>query len=120
MNQKMTKPDVLEAVLLLASEFNIPTPSLKWNERTRNGVANPRKNSISLGHLAWRGVQDCMLHEFAHILAFQRHGKVKNHGKEFKTCLEEVIIAWLGDVRKYGWKTEYKYVVEHGRRRGAL
>ena len=107
---------------LLSAEFGIPVPRLIWSERVRNGRASWKDNAIQCGHLAWRGPVNSMLHEFAHILHFRRHGKPGNrhHGAQFVQALWDTAQAWLGDATKYDWSTEYVSVKAAGKRRGSL
>jgi len=59
---------------LLASEFGIAVPHLKWQGQQRRGTALIMGNEIRCGPNVWRGVENSVLHEFAHILAYRREG----------------------------------------------
>jgi len=54
---------------------------------------------------------DCLLHEFAHHLQYQRSG-VESHDLNFLAGLEEIVCFHYKDLAKYGWRHEYAYVDE--------
>lgn len=115
MRDSMTKEDALEMLATLAAWFNVSVPKLRWNERTRNGQYSYRLQTISCGHLAWRGVTNSLLHEFSHHLACIRGDK--GHGKGFKQALWDVVVAYFGNPQRYDWATEYVSVKAYGKRK---
>ena len=110
----MNEEEARETVKFLAGVFNIPTPSLRWSYRIKNGVA-PKCTSIVIGPKCWRGVEDTLLHEFAHVLDKALTGHV-HHSRSFWHILEAVVLAWYRNVKDYDWSTEYKRGRRHGRR----
>lgn len=116
--QPLTKQEAEDMLDILSSYFAIPRPKLIWRENVRNGRASWKDNAIMCGHLAWRGPVNSMLHEFAHILHFRRHGAPKkHHGAQFVQALWDTAQAWLGDATRYDWSTEYVSVKAAGKRK---
>jgi len=124
----MTKEDAQAMLDLLCGAFNIPQirqPLLRWHRGVvrgtyrasftwRKGLLTKR---ITLGPRCWRGVENSMLHEFAHFLEYYRHpvsGK-SHHGPAFIEELRNVTEAWHnGDSSRYDWSTEYRRVAAAG------
>ncbi len=126
-----TRKYALEALARLSAHFDITPPALRWSERSRKGHAYWVRNVVSLGWLAWRGLENSLLHEFAHILWFHRYGWMrqapvrllwpKTHGDEFKKTLLDVVVFWYdGDASQYAWDTEYPSVAKFGWQHGAV
>jgi len=116
----MDKEQIQEMIALLAAEFKIRKPSIVFT-RSSTGSYSPGLHRIKIGMKAWRGI-DLVLHEFAHALTDNRHGRIRRtsygktiwHGPEFARCLVSVIDAWHGDQTKYSWSTEYKSLKAYG------
>jgi hypothetical protein len=115
---RLLRPEAEEMLGILAAHFEVTVPTLRWTYRSKRGQACLNSWWISAGPLVWRGTTNCLLHEFAHLLAGKRALKaeklIKNHGPEFVATLREVAEAWHGDVSRYGWNTEYKTVMAAG------
>lgn len=113
----LTGQEARDLLEILATEFNVPVPALRWSFRSKKGLAYLQEWTISCGPLTWRGVTNSLLHEFAHLLYYHRNpilAQMRPHGKGFIETLHEVAEAWHGDARKYGWLTEYKTVAAAG------
>ena len=108
-----SKQEVQEALELLASVYRIPTPILRWSNKTRNGRSYPHIHAISIGINVWAGIENVLLHEFSHILHYRLpHAKTKRrevHGSAFYSCLLGVIREWygVGNEYKYNWHNDY-------------
>jgi hypothetical protein len=128
------KTQICEMVALLSTEFGINAPSITFT-RSCTGTYYSRRHRIAIGMTPWRGIENTVLHEFAHALANILYGRIRRtpfgktirHGPEFAHCLIEIINAWYGDQVKYPWDTEYKNLQAYGpqkpkkdRRRPAL
>jgi hypothetical protein len=117
-SDRLLRGEAEEMIEILAAYFNVTAPTLRWSLRSLRGQACLNQWWISAGPLVWRGTTNCLLHEFAHLLAGKRALRacklIKNHGPEFIAALQEVAEAWHGDVSKYGWNTEYKTVMAAG------
>ena len=120
----MEKTQIQEMVALLAAEFKIGEPKLVFT-RSRIGSYAPWSNRIKIGLKSWRGIENLILHEFAHALTDFRYGRIRRtpygkaiwHGPEFAKCLIEIINAWYGDQAKYDWDTEYRSLRAYGPRK---
>lgn len=108
---RLHKHEAEELLAILAAHFDVPVPTLRWSFRGNCGRAYLQEWAISAGPLAWRGVTNSLLHEFAHLLNHKRNpaeaGK-RPHGKA------EVAEVWHGDASKYGWGTEYLTIMAAG------
>ncbi len=110
---------------LLSQEFDIIEPRLSWSNRAKNGLAyGMGQNRISCGPKCWRGVEDALLHEFTHILAWRKSGlsiSQVGHTEFFWIMLEKVCMAWYNNPNKYNWDNEYKRgQIWHGKRKGRI
>lgn len=114
----MTREEATEAITLLAKEFRIQRPRLFWTRKASRGRARYRKYVITSGPNCWRGTEQSLIHEFAHMLTYKRYGAhVAQHGEEFRYCLWHVVIAWFGNPSRYAWDNEYKRVGQFGKQR---
>ncbi|RYG34063.1 M48 family peptidase [bacterium] len=69
--------------------------ALEWRPyRVTAGIAYYRTWTIGLSHHVLReeaAVRDTLIHEYAHLLAFARHGqKAANHGPHWQTAMREL------------------------------
>ena len=119
----MLKTQIQEMIALLAAEFKIGEPRLVFTKST-NGSYFPGAHRIKIGLKSWRGIENLVLHEFAHALSNTRYGIIKIskyrtewHGSRFAQCLIEIVDAWYGDQSKYSWNTEYKSLRAYGPRK---
>jgi len=109
----MEKIQIIEMVDLLTEEFKIRKPRVKITNASA-GCYFVDEHSICLTPKSWFGMENLTIHEFAHALVWERHGRIKRgkqtdwHGPAFAKCLIEIINAWYGDQSKYCWKREYK------------
>jgi hypothetical protein len=113
----MTRRESERLILILSEHFKIKPPSLLWRAGTKRGKANKRNWRISSGPDVWRGQENSLLHEFAHILHYHRGFLGGPHGDVFQYILWEVVCAWHGDPSLYGWQKEYANVSKFGLRR---
>lgn len=112
---RLLRADAEELIEILSAHFEVPVPTLRWSQRSVRGYAYYTRWLIAAGPLVWRGTTNCLLHEFAHLLAYRRYGKDgEGHKRRFIETLIEVVEAWHGDVTKYGWGTEYITVAAAG------
>jgi hypothetical protein len=113
---------IRKAVRTLAAIFGIPTPRVVIT-RNKSSSAYMSRNEIRIGRRDWHGMENAMLHEFAHIL---HHARVKYpplaarfyHNRGFFSALCRVIIAWRGTARRYPWHKEYRHVWRRAYRLG--
>ncbi len=119
----LTQQQAEEGLAKLALNFGIPKPRLSWTNQAKNGRAWNIHNRIALGPRCWRGTTNSLLHEFAHILSWQRQRQalraagfatpnvVFGHGRHFIDTLIDVVEFWFqGDLSKYGWFSEYRSI----------
>jgi hypothetical protein len=109
----LNRQAVEEVIVLLAEEFKIPRPRIRWHGRTLRGRACWTTNTIYLGPNCWRGM-DSVLHEFAHILHYRTTGERGCHREGFVYALKKTAHAWYGDHTKYSWQTEYRSLRKYG------
>lgn len=109
---QLTRRQSKEVLKLLAEHFGIAPPQLKWNTRAKRGRYRSMSNCISAGPNAWRGLTNCLLHEFAHGLTHFRSPNASAHGPKFITNLWEVVMVWHDDPNLYAWKEEYKHIAK--------
>lgn len=93
--QRQLKRDLEKANAYFQTEFSPPTVSYAVRG-LKAGVAYLQRNEIRFNPvlLTENGqafVQQVVPHELAHILVFQRFGRVQPHGKEWKMMMEEVL-----------------------------
>jgi hypothetical protein len=106
----MTRQEAEEALRLLAAEFKIPAPRIRWSHRMTRGRAIYAKHEVIIGPKLWRGM-DCVLHEFAHLLQYKTTGRAcRGHREAFVYSLRKTARAWYGDDSRYAWQTEYPTV----------
>jgi predicted SprT family Zn-dependent metalloprotease len=132
MTKPLTKSLALERLTALAQRFKVPVPRLEWSQRARYGqyilsettALNPVTQNpvpltrIRLGANLTTGSENALLHEFAHHVAYTRHGWLrgkKAHGALYTEILIDVVQAWYGDLAKYPWHREYKQVYDYVR-----
>lgn len=102
---EMTAESLPAAVKALAGYFRVPTPSVSIDARpNRKSRAYPADNLIVIAPRCW--IERSLVHEFAHILAYQE-GREPGHGVDFFETLVRVCIAWYGDLTQYPWNQEY-------------
>lgn len=70
-------------------------PTIRWKRlRVSAGLAYYRRGEIGLSSLILdtpEKVRDTLLHEYAHLLAYYRHGqKAANHGVYWKQAMEDL------------------------------
>ena len=107
----MKREQAQEMIELLASEYHVVPPQLTWTNRAKNGRYFPRTRRICIGPRVWRGVVDCLLHEFAHHLYYVRKLYARTpHGRAYHVILTDVVTRWYGDVKSYQWTTEYQSI----------
>ena len=99
--------DILD---MLSLEFKIK-PCIVKHHRCLDNKAyakyQTRKIVFSMYSTTWKP-EDMLIHEFAHILSFDRHGKKgRGHNNFFKLALIDVITAYYNDIEKYDWTLEY-------------
>ncbi len=102
------KAQAQEIIDLLCMEFKVRKPNLDWSMHSRNGRYFKRYYRLVCGPHAWRGVVNCLLHEFAHHVNYLSNPLSLPHSKSFHSILTKVVIAWYGNVREYSWSTEYR------------
>lgn len=79
----------------LAGRFLLPRPTLEWRRyRTTAGMAHYDRWAISLSVIVLveaERVEETLVHEFAHLLAFTRHGEAgRGHGPAWRTAMTEL------------------------------
>ena len=82
------------AALLKSHPLKTP-PSIEWrNYRTTAGTATFETNVISLSRLLITDehrLRVTLLHEYAHLVAFERHGhRAKGHGPAWRNAMREL------------------------------
>lgn len=89
----------LEAYLSVAQQklqVKIPKPSMHFNQRGRiAGSARLQINQIRLNPTLLadnpdRFCQEVIPHELAHLIVYQLFGRVRPHGKEWKSVMQDV------------------------------
>lgn len=112
----LTRRQAENMLVLLAHHFKTAPAQLRWRNVTERGHAFGHHNLISTGPNTWRGVTNCLLHEYSHLLTHVREPKAKAHGIEFQKVLWEVVMVWHGDPDLYDWSFEYDGVKAYGLR----
>ena len=116
----MTETEAILAIQCLTRAFRLGAPpTLRWSARDRRGHAR-LGDRITVGPRCWRGVEDTLLHEVAHIMTFRRGGNAREHSERFYLHLVAIVQEHYGDSRRYGWATEYKRLKARARRDGLL
>jgi len=120
----MDKHQAAVMISVLSAKFNIPKPNYKLLPSGKNGRYSPGRNLIWIGMKCWYGIENIILHEFAHALTNARYGVIKTskyrtewHGAKFARCLIEIIDVWYGNQEKYCWGKEYKSLRAYGPRK---
>ena len=103
----MTKDQAAALIKSTLKAFGVTRPvTLNWTKRSRNGRAYMGSFRITIGPRAWRGVEMCLLHEIAHLLAPRN----SHHNYKFFTILAKIVKHHFGDVRLYDWHNEYRRI----------
>lgn len=117
---RLTRAEVQEVIAVLAVEFDMPIPKLRWSIRSTRGRAMYVRSKslyvISMGPCVWRGTTNCLLHEFAHCLDRVRNGRMNGHNGYYMAALRDTVLAWFGNLSQYDWDSEYTSVSAYGRR----
>ena len=108
----LTRAQAEKVLILLSEHFSIAPPQLKWSKCSRRGRYNGRKHSVAAGPNSWRGLTNCLLHEFAHALTHKRFPDARPHGAEFIAVLWEVVCVWHDDPHAYAWAQEYAHIAK--------
>ena len=102
----MDEDGAREMLALLSPEFGVPPPRLRWIMGARAWYYYNLRE-IRVGPNSWGGVENCVIHEFAHHVAQSLDGNYGHRGRFFE-YLCEVARVWYGDESRYGWSYEYK------------
>lgn len=103
----------------LADRFQVSRPKLCYSAITRRGRYYYRGERILIGPRCWRGIEQSLVHEFAHHLATKRHGDC-GHNARFIAALFDTAAAHFVDPTKYLWRTEYKSIQRWARDMGLV
>lgn len=121
----MEESDAKEIISILSEQFQVRAPKVKIVKQCRHGIYYRGSNRIVLPYYVrlHRTLEDTLLHEFAHSVAFQQWNKnpvptFRPHGKEFQSILRAVIEAYYGkgNLDMYGWSSEYQQVAANYQR----
>lgn len=115
--EKLAKRQAEEILEKLTERFQIIAPTLRWNRGTKNGRCSKKDWSVTVGPNCWRGWRDCLLHEFAHLVAFDQVGE-HHHDRRFLPILVNVVTNYGGNVKNYAWHTEYRALWSLARKAG--
>ena len=112
----MSEQESRELTKRVCALLGVREPFIRWSGRSRNG--RYRLGTILIGPRAWRGVEDCLLHEIAHHVArvrCLREGWTRSgqgpHGTRFQKALLDVVAA---NGKPYAWATEYRALRRYG------
>lgn len=86
----------------LSNHFGLPKPTGHYVmligpldfKTTHYGAYIPESNDIVISVLSPVGIENTLLHEFAHYLLFSRDPDAEAHGRAFKAALTEVTNAF--------------------------
>ena len=110
MTDYISLTDAKNILDMLSQEFKVKPCSVKYHRNIKNrGYACyvSRKIVISMYTDNWIH-EDILLHEFSHILSYDRYGsKGIGHKEYFRLTLMDVVTAWYKDVNRYNWSHEY-------------
>ncbi len=100
---------------LLASEFKVPVCPIKWTGTRRGRFVFHQWlgwHELRLGRRCWRGLDNSLVHEFAHYLCFINGERAKrmSHKEDFYRRLKQVVQVYFADIKKYAWNTEYSSI----------
>lgn len=103
---------------VLSDHYLIPTPSINWApvERATTTIAT---NTINVGSNAWMGVENTIIHEYAHVLSWCYLNHYK-HGPIFWRSLLDITSFLYGDPKLYSWSCEYKAGQNFAKNHGLL
>lgn len=104
----MTEQEAKDLLKVLAREFGVKIPKLRWSLRRKRGRYTGR--IIIVGPKVHPNTLDNLLHEFAHHLDKHSNGFCANHERAFCETLERVVRFHYGDASLYPWKIEYQCV----------
>lgn len=111
MSEAMNKVRVEALLDFFARHYEIPIPQLLWVEAKERGEVHYDSWVIEMGPNVLFGVEACVVHEFAHLLAHSRAPNDReDHGETFFKALLSVVCLWYMDARAYPWKNEHEYV----------
>lgn len=101
-----------EILNILSNHFGINPITVKSHRSIANrAYAVYNRNKIVISLWSTMKQENVLIHEFAHLLSFNRYGdKGIGHNEYFRICLVAVIKAWYNDIDQYQWNCEYKSI----------
>src|SRR3970040_961429 len=107
-----------EIITLLSDAMKVRKPKWEWCER-RVSQYRIREETIRLSRRDWHGIEDALLHEFAHHVTWVRN-RTCYHDLWFCQALAEAVELWYSNVKRYGWNKEYATVQAYAVRKGYI